>query len=66
MQAFFYFMRSILLFIAILLPRLASGYKVSVAIRAGELVVQMALTFNYILQQGLMSVRETGLITSKQ
>jgi hypothetical protein len=29
------------------------------AIRARELVVQMALTFiNYILQQGLMSVRE--------
>jgi hypothetical protein len=44
------------------LPRLASGYKGFVAIRARELVVETALTFiNYILQQGLMSVRRQVL-----
>jgi hypothetical protein len=48
-----------MLFIAILYLDLRQDTKGFLLYQARELVVEMALTFlNYILQQGLMSVRE--------
>jgi hypothetical protein len=57
-NAFFFYFIFILLFIAILLPRLASGYKGFPAIRLGISCSNGTYILNYILQQGLMSVRE--------